>query len=61
MRCFDFDDSQSDLHLCCSIAAKSDFLSKDIALKSDSKISSYPRRFYPATFFFFKNRSKHLP
>ena len=57
--------SQSDLCLCCSLAAKSSFLaaishymnfSKDLVLKSDGRNSVFPNRI-----FLFKNCRRHLP
>ena len=57
--------SQSDLCLCCSLAAKSSFLaaishymnfSKDLFLKSDGRNSVFPNRI-----FLFKNCCRHLP
>ena len=62
MRCFVFDDSQSELYLCCLIAAKYGFLAKGVVLKSDRRIRR-KYAFFPNHIFLFKTAAniKFLP
>ena len=57
MHRFDNNDSQSDLHLCCSVATKSDFFSKGIALRLDARISHKQDVLFPSHIFFLKKKT----